>query len=197
MEPDKDRMDKLLSEALKNYSAVEPRLGLETRVLARLQAEREKSPSGAGWWWVAVATAAAALAMVGFLIVRPARVSIVSIPVEVMKRIPTTRGTTPPVEAHETHKAKPTRVGRAHTGDITPRREGGQKREAEQREATLPKLDQFPSPRPLSEQERRLAGYVAEHRDHAVLVARAQTALSKLLLKTNGAMERSLEDSNP
>jgi hypothetical protein len=38
-----------------------------------------------------------------------------------------------------------------------------------------PKLDQFPSPRPLSEQEKLLQSYVAEYPERAVLIARART----------------------
>jgi hypothetical protein len=37
-----------------------------------------------------------------------------------------------------------------------------------------PKLDVFPSPLPLTEQEKLLAGYIAEEPEHAVLLARAQ-----------------------
>jgi hypothetical protein len=38
----------------------------------------------------------------------------------------------------------------------------------------IPKLDQFPSPHPLSEQEELLQRYVAENPERAVLVARAR-----------------------
>lgn len=37
-----------------------------------------------------------------------------------------------------------------------------------------PKLAQFPSPQPLSEQERILASYVAKYPEHAALVAQAR-----------------------
>ena len=48
---------------------------------------------------------------------------------------------------------------------------------------TTPRLDQFPSPRPLSEQEQMLARYVREFPQEAVLVARAQTERRKELEK--------------
>ena len=38
-----------------------------------------------------------------------------------------------------------------------------------------PKLDQFPSPQPLSEQEKILVSYVEDYPDYAVLVARLRT----------------------
>jgi hypothetical protein len=37
-----------------------------------------------------------------------------------------------------------------------------------------PKLDQFPSPQPLSEQEEILANYVGKYPEHAILIARAR-----------------------
>jgi hypothetical protein len=40
--------------------------------------------------------------------------------------------------------------------------------------ASAPKLDQFPSPQPLNEQENILVSYVAKFQDHAALVARAR-----------------------
>jgi hypothetical protein len=40
----------------------------------------------------------------------------------------------------------------------------------------LPKLDQFPSPQPLSEQEKLLASYVAAYPKQAALLAKLRTA---------------------
>jgi hypothetical protein len=200
---DKDRMDELLNEALKSYSVVEPRRGLETRVLARLQAEEAKSPNRNWWCFVAAATAAVAtLGIAGFLMVRPARTPVVSTPAEAMKHSSATKSTKPE-ESHETQKMKPATVSRPNADGSSRHRKVEETHEAEQQEATLPKLDQFPSPRPLSAEELRLAAYIAEHRDHALLVARAQTALSKLelqreqLLKPDGPAGWSSEESNP
>jgi hypothetical protein len=39
---------------------------------------------------------------------------------------------------------------------------------------SLPKLDQFPSPQPLSDQEKILANYIAEHPERAALIAEAR-----------------------
>jgi hypothetical protein len=38
----------------------------------------------------------------------------------------------------------------------------------------MPKLDQFPSPQPLSEQEKILAAYVAKYPEDALLLAQAR-----------------------
>ena len=40
--------------------------------------------------------------------------------------------------------------------------------------AAEPKLEVFPSPLPLTEQEKLLAGYITEQPEHAILLARAQ-----------------------
>jgi hypothetical protein len=45
--------------------------------------------------------------------------------------------------------------------------------------AEEPRLEQFPSPRPLSEQEEMLARYVQEETQEAKLVAKAQTEMLK------------------
>jgi hypothetical protein len=42
--------------------------------------------------------------------------------------------------------------------------------------ASGPKLDVFPSPLPLSEQEKLLATYVGQYPEHAALVAEARMA---------------------
>jgi len=41
----------------------------------------------------------------------------------------------------------------------------------------IPKLDQFPSPQPLSDQERILASYVMNYPEQAALVARARAEI--------------------
>jgi ribosome-binding protein aMBF1 (putative translation factor) len=41
------------------------------------------------------------------------------------------------------------------------------------------KLDQFPSPQPLTKEERMLAEYVGQHYHEAVLIARAQEEASR------------------
>jgi hypothetical protein len=42
--------------------------------------------------------------------------------------------------------------------------------------AAVPKLDQFPSPQPLTEEERILADYVRHFQDQAVQIARVANA---------------------
>src|ERR1700730_13030518 len=61
-----DPLDRELDAALAQCGAVEPRAGLEQRVLTNLQAEREKIASRAWWRWpVTVILAAAVTIAVG------------------------------------------------------------------------------------------------------------------------------------
>jgi hypothetical protein len=70
---EKDKqIDKMLDSLLANYSSAEPRLGLETRILANLVLENprdaESREAGRGWWnfrWVWAGAALAAAIIVG------------------------------------------------------------------------------------------------------------------------------------
>jgi hypothetical protein len=79
-----------------------------------------------------------------------------------------------PSGRHVTHPTRPVAVSNAH-----------------------PKLDQFPSPQPLSEQEKILASYVQEYPENAVLLARARTeALRKDQLEETQAFPPSGWDTD-
>jgi hypothetical protein len=54
-----DEFDRMLDAALAKYAAVEPRTGLEERVLANLRAEQARVPDQAWWRWSAIAAVAA------------------------------------------------------------------------------------------------------------------------------------------
>src|SRR5579863_3792234 len=58
-----DPLDPVLDAALAKYAAVEPRVGLEDRVLAHLQAERARPPVRA-WWHRSLAGAAAVVVVI-------------------------------------------------------------------------------------------------------------------------------------
>ena len=73
IDPEKDKqMDEVLDSLLANYSSAEPRLGLETRILANLVLENPRDAEGReasrGWWsfkWVWAGAALAATIIVG------------------------------------------------------------------------------------------------------------------------------------
>ena len=159
-----NELDRLLDAALAKYAAGEPRSGLEERVLANL---RSASPSPIGTWWrwsLAAAVAAMLLIAISFAwrSRTPSHQAIMNRPA------PTEHHVAGP-EMHAAHRdpsaipPRPPRAQKTHVlGPVSV-------------VAGAPKLDQFPSPHPLSEQEKILASYIAQFHDEAVLVARART----------------------
>ena len=160
-----DELDRELDAALANYSAVEPRAGLEERVLANLRAERTLVTHRAWWRWGLAVAAAVALVTIA-LAWRSGRTSqpVAGHPA-IMRLRPTDNMT--PVASHNGNALRP----REHP----PYRGAARQRSRPAGfVAANPKLEQFPSPRPLSEQEKILASYVAKDPDHAALIAEAR-----------------------
>ena len=164
-------VEQWLDSALGQYGKVEPRTGLESRVLTNLQSERNRIAARRGWWWEAGAVAVAAA------IVAAVWVGVRSIP-----RIPTrtveTSTVTHQVNAGASRPSiRRSQVDRRPNEPIRSRPEKRLSRDTTQDKA--PKLEQFPSPSPMNEQEKMLARYVREFPQRAALVARAQTELQK------------------
>ncbi len=164
-----DELDRVLDAALAKYAAVEPREGLEDRVLANLRSERIRVPDRAWWRWSVMAALAAMVIVAVTLAWRSGR---------------------PPHLVVANHPSAATGTGKAPATQVVSKGEGNQvhlqergaiRRAAARRPrsnvviASNPKLDQFPSPQPLSEQEKLLQAYVAEYPEQAVLIARART----------------------
>jgi|SRR5580704_3357078 hypothetical protein len=177
----RSQFDRELSAALAKYASAEPRVGLEQRVLANLQAERAKTPSHAWWRWKSMAAAAAALAVAIVLIALawrsngPSRRAIANPPspaqggnaaVAQVKTVTNNSGQGSSSQKSGPQELKPARRQIARQTAPSSRQTVA---------AVPPKLDQFPSPQPLNEQEKILARYVAQFPEHAVLVARART----------------------
>jgi hypothetical protein len=164
-----DEFDRMLDAALAKYAAVEPRTGLEERVLANLRAEQARVPDHAWWRWSAIAAVAAVIVVAVALSLRSDKPSH-----PVVANHPPT-----PIQA-------PKKRGReiisiAHGSGTRPARPSTTRKPAmrpsppEVAIARAPKLEQFPSPQPLSEQEKLLQNYVAGNPEQAVLLARART----------------------
>ena len=147
------QIDDMLDSMLANYSSAEPRPGLETRILANLREAAEKE-APQGWWnfkWLWAGVVAAAIIIATVLINGRHRVAP---PTNVVVR------TSQPAPQPEIHPHAPTvrnetaRIHR-HKPSTVP---------AIQQNATLA-LNQrpaiFPTPTPLSEQEKLLLSYVA------------------------------------
>jgi hypothetical protein len=167
-----DDLDSVLDAALAKYAAVEPRAGLEERILANLQSPQARVPNRAWWPWSVAGAWAAVVVVVLTLAWRSAQ---------------------PPHLSVSNHSSTTAQSPRQPEALVAPSLGGNQDRGNKVRRATVqlraviainPKLDQFPSPQPLSEQEKMLQSYVAKYPEHAVLVARALTnALSPDQLK--------------
>ena len=163
--PENDALDHTLDAALAMYASVEPRAGLEDRVLANLRAEPRQTLRPRFWHWTAaVAMAAVLIAVAGVL-----RWKSRTPPVETTQRPPTTTLAAQP----RTNIAPSENGNGVHLPHRVVSRALSHSRPSVAI-ATPPKLEHFPSPQPLSEQERILADYVAQFQDQAVLVARAR-----------------------
>jgi hypothetical protein len=192
-----------LDAALGKYAAVEPRAGLEDRILANLRAERARVPDRAWWRWC-VAGALATVVVLALALAwrsgKPPR------PVVANHSSATTQAAKEPaievISSGGADEHRPQASARARTR-ITNliRRETVV---ATNPKLDQPKLDQFPSPRPLSEQEKILQSYVAEYPEKAVLIARARSEalqhdLEEMHMKAFASGERAsnLDEQNP
>jgi len=166
-----DALDRELDAALAKYAAVEPRAGLEERVLANLRARGEHAPAR-GWWRWAVAGALAAVVVIAVALAlrsgKPAQRQVTNQPpsakpsqqarFESPNTLLTGRGDK--LAQHTQNSGLKTNARHADRATVT---------------ASAPKRDQFPSPEPLSEQEKMLARYVENYPEQATLIAQART----------------------
>jgi hypothetical protein len=167
-----------LEAALALYASVEPREGLEQRVLANLRGEREAVRGGWARWWLAGTAVAMVVGTVGAGIVLrnvPDR-GIFAVSHRVPPQIRVLRHEEIDIHFPTIPMEKPAERPKATV------REKGSRAHAEGEHPAIlaaePKLEQFPSPRPLSEQEKILASYVERYPETAELVAKARAAAS-------------------
>lgn len=164
---DSNEIDDLLDGALKRYGEVEPRIGLEGRVLAMLAGTDRQPHWSKHWiWGLGLAVVGSmAIAVVAVLLMRIPRTHEQPIAVHpsagVYDETLTQKVSTP---TQRKPRARAVRVGR-----IQPEL------------AKAPRRREFPSPRPLSEQERLLKTYVSNFPQEAALVAREQAEREKQL----------------
>jgi hypothetical protein len=169
-EQDRDALDRDLDAALAKYAMAEPRAGLERRILANLRAEQEHAAEKIWWRWPALGVFAALVIIVTVSLVWK------SGPVQniTAQHLPATAQTNEPAG---------TRVSsNGESGPIRPHEPGSRKLSNAHSVGRQPravivalKLDQFPSPQPLSEQETILARYITNYPEHAALIAQART----------------------
>jgi hypothetical protein len=158
---EREDLDRALDSALARYRAVEPREGLEERILANVRTADTRSVQRTWWHWGFTAALAAVLIIAAALAWQwnQPKQTPVAVHPSTEKRAPVA-----PV-AHRDGNEAPPRSSPRRTARHQPERETV---------AANPKLDVFPSPLPLSEQEKILASYVSQYPKHAALVAEAR-----------------------
>lgn len=166
-------LDRALDTALAKYAAVEPRAGLEARILAHMESQRAPLPNRRWWLWSVACAGTALLVMTSAVAWRA------GMPAHQIteRRIPTVNR-----DLRETE----TRVvaNREQDGihSLSGKRRQGTRVLRDRRTLVVvhaPKLDVFPSPQPLSEQEKILANYVATFHAQAALIARVTSQESQ------------------
>ena len=173
-----DELDRSLDAALARFAAVEPRAGLEDRVLSTLRAKREQVPQRS-WWRVhyIACSLAGALAAVAIVAITLAwRSGGPSHPVVANLPSTATQPSNWPANhvladgnSNKLHRPERVAMGNAAAHRSQPRRVV----------ADNPKLDQFPSPQPLSAEEMALVRYVGRFPEEATLIAQAQAEFEK------------------
>jgi hypothetical protein len=154
-----DELDRVLDAALAKYAVVAPRAGLEERLLSSLRAEQARVPDRAWWHWIVAGALAAVIVAVMLVAWRSGRPQ-----APVIADHPSTPAPSVPPSGAQIA---------SNSGAIrkSPLRRSSPKVEI----AAVPKLDQFPSPQPLSQQERILVNYVEQYPERSVLLARARS----------------------
>lgn len=159
--------DRQLDAALAKYAAVEPRPGLEERVLANLRVERSRVPNRAWWRWGLAGALAAVIVVALALAWKSGKPS----PQQVVQH-PSTGQPTPSIPP------EPTVAKDENSATQSPKRKTRPRAVQHGQDSVVakasPKLDVFPSPQPLSEQEKILANYVAKNPENAALIAEAR-----------------------
>ncbi len=162
-------MDLALDAALAKYSAVEPRAGLEQRIMANLKAQTAISPVHVWWRW---AVAIGSFAIVCFvaayswnLLTRPHPIA--SDPAKEIRSAP------------EAPKQPVKSAIQANIAPPSPQRKGGTHAMNPVVVPRTPRLNQFPNPQPLTPEEVALARYVAQFPAEATLIAQAQEEYAK------------------
>jgi hypothetical protein len=186
-----DGLGRELDGALAKYTDVEPRAGLENRVLANLRAERERLPNH-GWWRWSVAGALATVVIVSLVLAwksgKPSQ------PVVANHASPTAQPTKNPA----TQVASNSSANEIHPRSSTATTRGDARHPRSTALAAAdPKLDHFPSPRPLSKEEQLLVRYVQDFPQEAVMIAKAQAESEKEMEELSGLEPSGTKQDQP
>ncbi len=153
--------EQLIDEALKRHSLVEPRFGLEQRILSKL-AERQLAVRRTRWLAVLVPAALALAVVVAMLFGHKMQTPY---PLVAVKEIPPA-----PSQQAALPERQPLKAGRT----ISASRLRSVRPSGVPKTESIPRMARFPSPQPLSTQEQLLVRYVTQHPKEAVQFAKLQ-----------------------
>lgn len=159
-----DDFDRALDGVLAQYAAVEPRPGLEGRILRNLRLAA-LTADARPWRTSSMAAVLAVALLIAALLVWWRHQSLQ--PPTAVHRPPVREAPMDPYSANR--EPGPVERKKPHGRTTRPRPQ-------QETVASGPKLDVFPSPLPLSEQEKLLAIYVGQYPEHAALIAEARMA---------------------
>ena len=162
-------LDQLLDASLARYARVEPRPGLEERLLAGVRAEPSR-PLWLRWAWLPATAGAVALIVVGALVLSERRAPVPPAP-RVARTAEAPTAVAPSPAAKETAPVVPAKTAPRAT------------RPTPASLATLPRRQEFPSASPLSEQEQLLLRYVQRTPREELLTAAFRDPLEPLLIE--------------
>jgi hypothetical protein len=161
-------VERWLDAGLSHYTDVEPRAGLEARILATVRAGHGQIGYGLKPWQLGL-TVAAAMVFGATLFLNRTRVISVH-----PRAVPSASNRPIKTEADSSSNRSIRAANNAlHRTHITPRAVMSQP----EIRVEDPRLEQFPSPQPLTAQEEMLAQYVRDRRQEALMVARARAAV--------------------
>jgi hypothetical protein len=166
-------VDQWLEDGIGAYSQAEPRAGLEGRVLAGIAAQGRQTRWRFAWWGVLAFGCAVLVIAVVWLGLGdrkcplPGPIAKVTVP----ERVVPEQSDEAAIRDDESSVGTTSAQDRSRPGQATPVRQ----KLTRTTPRRTPRLEQFPSPRPLSEQEQILMSYVAKYPETAVLVAQART----------------------
>jgi hypothetical protein len=157
-----DQIDQWLDGALRQYGDIEPGAGLDRRILAKLESRPPDVAIGRGWvWGVGAAVLAAACVSLAFWVasaIHPTQGLVVAV--------------TPAPHRAELQSPRNAQSSAAVAYVVKHRT---RRRPVQPEIANEPRLETFPSPRPLSEQEQLLTRYARDFPGEAAWVAAYQT----------------------
>ena len=169
MEDNVNELEKVLQEGISSYAGVEPLAGLEERILARVRMTESRRRSMAGWW-AAWALGVAALAVGWSVYLRMGRTEPTPVHILSETKTATVSRTPPQIETITVSKRSAHGSLRPTHNDEKPRHDAESLAEPRPQgsvgypstvfqgshRAALPKRLVFPTPSPLSNEERLL-----------------------------------------